>query len=219
MPHFCGMDLLQKWESANGISATTALDLVCAHARHTLTSKVAARLRLIVSGAEKPDAHNLQKLSAALARCPKIGAKAEKPAGAQAEEGTETGTLAPQPPLTSAKAKRLHKEQAYHHAMMVSASTDQERAEHAERVLQLSKQLDIEYDRLRSGKEEEQSTPAASQASDNYATLKRLNSLRARIAKLRNKLIPKAVGKRLADLEAELASKQAEKERLENAIA
>jgi len=81
---------------------------------------------------------------------------------------------------------------------------------------------DAEYDRLRAQKNpgiEEELEPAPSKPEQSAADLRRLNSLRSRSAHIRNKLLPKASGKRLADLEKELEKKAADILRLENTLA
>lgn len=55
-----------------------------------------------------------------------------------------------QPKLTSDEAKRLHKEHAHYHTLMVAATTDEERAMYARKIMDdINPALDREYDRLR----------------------------------------------------------------------
>jgi len=118
------------------------------------------------------------------------------------------------------QAKELHKRQSYVHALMVNATTDEDRAQHAIELMEtITPQLDALYDRMRNPepttaytfKYEVQGYDQNEPAAD----LKKLLSLRTRISKL-NKIIPEAKSlERRKELEAELAAKIAEKERIE----
>lgn len=147
------------------------------------------------------------------------------------EEGAGGGVDSPADPqlitLTSPRAKELHKIVGYHHALMSNAATDEERALHAEQVLEAQRMLDAEYDRLRAigtaveGMAEADQVPGIAPILNekSAADLKKLNSIRSRISKI-NKELPKAnTDKRRAELEKELKEKTAEKERLEKLLA
>lgn len=143
---------------------------------------------------------------------------------------------APQDPkLTSNEAKRLHKDHAHYHALMVTATTDEERAMYARKIMDdINPALDREYDRLRalaaatltgtvpSTSETEEpepdtihTTPGPILNSGDMADYKKLQSIRVRLSNLK-KIIPTTKdARKKAKLEKEQATKIAEKDRLE----
>lgn len=80
--------------------------------------------------------------------------------------------------------------------------------------------LDAEYDRLRAGKPEQwQQGPILDDTDNTLHQVKRLASLRTRIARLKNHLIPEARDmKRRAQLEKQLEENIAEKNRIEKLL-
>ena len=133
---------------------------------------------------------------------------------------TETSAVA-----ATDRTRALHKLHSHHHALMVAATTDEERGEHARKIMrEILPELDAEYDRIRAGATAEppQKTVEMEQGPilNTMQMMKRLASVCTRIARLKNHLIPKAPDKkRRAQLEKELTEKTAEKERLENELA
>ena len=221
--------LLKIWEFHYNSDFAAGVRLLANHdgERH-LTKLTFQRLQVLAVSGSTPDAYNLGKLTGALAKI-ENGDTVTFTTGTH-EQPAKVVFVAPSAkmpdassPITSAKAKALHKEQAHHHALMVAADSDNERGEHAGEILRISKDLDTEYDRLRAqlnpGIEEELEPAPSPKPEQSAADLRRLNSLRSRSAHIRNKLLPKASGKRLADLEKELEKKAAEIQRLENQLA
>jgi hypothetical protein len=219
--------LLKIWEFHYNSDFAAGVRLLANHDGERLLTKLTfQRLQVLAVSGSAPDAYNLGKLTGALAKI-EIG---ENYFPEPIEQPVKKVFVAPSvqvpdasSPITSAKAKALHKEQAHHHALMVAADNDNERGEHAGEILRISKDLDTEYDRLRAqlnpGIEEELEPAPSPKPEQSAADLRRLNSLRSRSAHIRNKLLPKASGKRLADLEKELEKKAAEIQRLENQLA
>lgn len=216
-----------------------------------LTKQTALRLKTLAASGDPVDKYNLGKLELALNKVPLTLELKETPDLHQLLAEVKTGRVEPKirtitfkhfsesedladfitgtdqepsnnkPAVTSAAAKELHKEHAHFHALMVSATTDAERALHAEKVLDVSVQLDHEYDRIR-GKapsDPEAETKDAPERQTEDGQLRRLQSLRSRCARIKNKLIPKASGPRLAALEKELEIKQADIRRIEDNLA
>lgn len=142
--------------------------------------------------------------------------------------GTEGG-------LTSPHAKALHKEHAHIHALMVAASTDEERAAHARDIMErIIPALDAEYDRLRAQSSDDSKSSDDSddsKSSDDSDAIgrpilnagdarafKKLQSVRSRISTLRGKVQKEKDPDKKARWEAELEKKIAERERLENEL-
>lgn len=131
--------------------------------------------------------------------------------------------------LTSDTAKALHKRQSHLHALLTAATTDAERARISKEIMEdIAPALDVEYDRLRALKSGAvtEPPPAAEPASapsltkGNAADFKKLQSVRSRISRLKNELIPAAKdAKRKTKLEKELSDKIQERERLEKMLA
>lgn len=227
------MTLLQHWE-ASGADFAEGVKLLSRHGgRQHLTAQAYQRLQRIALFQDNVDAYNLGKLRYALSQIP---APNELPDQATPQPVTITTSADPDPvgisvavaypqsappAVTSELAKHLHKKHAHHHAMMVAATTNEERATHAAEILSLNRLLDAEYDRLRQGPSAtdaltDMPPPRAEQTT--LRTMRKLASLRTRVSRLKNKLIPKASGKRLADLEKELQQKQAEIQAIESTL-
>lgn len=235
----CPMTLLKIWEYQYNSDFAAGVKLLIDHdGKKLLTAQTFERLQRLSIFGGAVDAYNLGKLTVALR---KITIKDSEPAGQVTEESkvdldenfwTKRPALDPdlaakfkeeynlKPPETE-RARKLHKEQSHYHALLVAATTDKERGEHAGKILSIATELDAEYDRIRAtetGAEppSDMPPPLAPQSVD---TLRRLNSLRTRISQLKRNLIPKAIGERLATLEKELEKKLAEAQRLENELA
>lgn len=130
----------------------------------------------------------------------------------------------PQKPAPAPKAIALHKLHSHHHAIMVAAKTDEERAEHARKIMQeILPALDRYYDRQRSGApldEPESAAPAESPGANEADLIRRQAVLRVRISKLTRHLIPSAPTlARKQQLESELAAKRQELLGIEDLLA
>lgn len=116
-------------------------------------------------------------------------------------------------------AKTLHKEHSHYHALLVSAETDEARAELAAKIMAITSRLDTVYADLREGKTSTPDLIAAAAANDgkNGAdALRKLQSLRSRVSQLRKMVgAPKYAAKKEA-YELELKEKLAEIAKLEN---
>lgn len=148
---------------------------------------------------------------------------------------TEAMSTTPHPPnggagggLTSDLARTLHKEHAHVHALMVAATTDEERLKYAcDIMLRIMPALDAEYDRLRA--EASPNVRPAETADDeaigrpilnntDARAFKKLQSVRSRISTLRKKIAAEKDPGKKAKWEHELEAKIAERERLENEL-
>lgn len=195
-------------------------------AKH-LTRTTWQRLQTLAATGDYIGTYNQGKLENAL--------RATLPAVALAKAGNAPTALPPVPvpppaphpsPLTSDKAIALHKEHAHVHALMVAATTDEERAEHARDIMErIIPALDAEYDRLRAAQSPgDFKSPGDSEAvpvvaPKPAADFKKLQSLRSRISTLRKKIPLEKDPKRKAKLEQELSDKITERERLDAELA
>lgn len=116
-------------------------------------------------------------------------------------------------------AKTLHKEHSHYHALLVTAETDEARAELAAKIMAITSRLDTVYADLREGKTSTPDLIAAAAANDgkNGAdALRKLQSLRSRVSQLRKMVeAPKYAAKKEA-YELELKEKLEEIAKLEN---
>lgn len=227
------MTLLQHWE-ASGQDFTEGVRLLIQHGgRQHLTAQAFQRLQRIAEFAQVVGINIVFKQGYALSQIP---APNELPDQETPQPVTITTSADPDPvgisvavaypqsaptAVTSDLAKHLHKQHAHHHALMVAATTNEDRAEHAAEILSLNRRLDAEYDRLRKGESAtdlptDMPPPRAEETT--LRTLRKLASLRTRVSRLKKKLIPAANGKRRADLEKELQQKQAEIQAIESTL-
>ena len=245
--------LYQIWEHHYASDFATGVTLLDRHNPGAVTRKIMEDMRRCISKGYQPNRYLVGKLSDALqativnttaaepvltatvtpAQLPgqdastMPGAMDTPPFGGGAGGGVDSPADPQLITLTSPRAKELHKIVGYHHALMSNAATDEERALHAEQVMEAQRLLDAEYDRLRAIGTAEEGMAEADQVpgiapilnEKSAADLKKLNSIRPRISKI-NKELPKAnTDKRRAELEKELKEKTAEKERLEKLLA
>ncbi len=151
------------------------------------------------------------------------------------EKAPGTRAIAVMPPLHSGDGKgltsdlaiALHKEHSHVHALLVAATTDEQRAEYSRDIMErIIPALDAEYDRLREAAKsggdfksppdsEDNTSPGPILNAGDARAFKKLQSVRSRISTLRKKIPLEKDPKRKAKLEQELETKQAEKERLE----
>lgn len=216
--------LLKIWEYHYASDFAAGVRLLVEHdGGKYLTKQAFQRLQMMAVSGAPADGYNLGKLTAALAKVSmyEVVNLVQNPSPPSIEDtltkysqkdndGDET-SVAP-PKLRSDLAIALHKEQSHYHSLMVAATSDKERGEHAGEILRISGELDDEYDRLRGDKPRDMPSPR--KAAKSADGLRRLQSLRSRIARLINQLIPQASGPRKAELEKELEMKKAEAQRL-----
>ena len=207
-------------------------------ARHggspALTRLAWERLQIIAGTGGSADAYNLGKLESALRSLTSLTpGPSPVERGAVAPDAT-VNVAAPLSPgegpgvRPNDRTRALHKLHSHHHALLVAAATDDERATHAHAIMrEILPALDAEYDRLRANLTPDPSpvergaveSPLSTGEGSGVRQIKRLASLRTRIARLKNHLIPGADDKkRRATLEKELAEKTAEKEVLEKEL-
>lgn len=218
------MNLYDIWEHHYASNFAKGVELLQRHTPRAVTTTIMRRLQEVVFTSATPSEYELGKLTDALSRTaiPEhvsdsdtalvfvTGIKPEPPGVVVTH--TEKTNL----PKTTTHAKSLHKQHGHVHAQMALAHTDKERGDHAKNIMEnIVPELDAEYAKLRGEGAED---PVSETKVTN--TLRQLNSVRTRIARLRNHLIPKEKNKaRLAILEAELVEKIAIKEKLEAELA
>jgi hypothetical protein len=221
-------NLLDYFEQHTDGSFDTAVRLVRAHAPGAITARLLGRLDSIAISGSEPGEYEWGKVRHALRnveQVPDIAAPVQPTQENKQQEKTErtaTGNVG-----TTPEAKRLHKEHAHYHALLHSATTDAERAEHAHHIMSdIIPRLDAIYDSLRAGDNPE---PTATDfdpiaipggALGGADAMRLILSLRSRVSRLKTKLIPNApTVERRAALEKELEQKLAEIARLESDIA
>lgn len=225
------MTLYEHWHATPPASFRQGVELLLQHCPDRVTKSILIQLQSAAFGGKAPDGYLKGKLCAALQNTEYLGpVREELQAGPAGTVTITTGThletegvvltTMPAPPagvLTSELAKQLHKEQAHHHALMQAADTDEDRARHAREIMwRIIPALDAEYDRLRSGN---LATSAAAPAQDATPTLRRLQSLRTRIARISNQLLPACTDTdRRVQLEAELKEKRAQAEAIQELL-
>lgn len=195
-------------------------------AKH-LTRTTWARLQTLAATGDYVGTYNQGKLEGALQKVDIAPDAVPQPALSPPPPvvAPEVPPPAPHPsPLTSDKAIALHKEHAHVHALMVAATTDEERAEHARDIKErIVPALDAEYDRLRAAQSNPTPDPSpekeGGRSTKTASSFKKLQSLRSRISTLRKKIPLEKDPKRKAKLEQELSDKITERERLEAELA
>jgi hypothetical protein len=213
------MTLNDIWLNQHGGDFATGVELLKKHNPTAVTSRILQRFQEVSFTGATPNGYERGKLAGALQKtaAPVNGIDLKKPIRITPPEPSEQEEVRTtvKPASTTEAAKRLHKEHAHVHAQMVMSQTDTDRADHARKIMEtIVPSLDEEYDKLREG-----TTEAAPPKQDATKTLRQLQSVRTRIARLRNVLIPKEQDKkRLAQLEKELAEKIIQKEKLESEL-
>jgi hypothetical protein len=213
------MKLSEYWLELYGGDFAEGVQLVKKHAAQYVTNNILRRLNEVVNTGEEPGDYLRGKVLHALEQCTIEGdaPPAKKPSAPTAPtEQRESPTI--QQATTSARAKALHKEHAHVHASMVNAKTDEERGALAHEIMgTIVPDLDAEYDSLRGNTAATEAMQDISKATT--GDLRKLNSLRTRIARIRKHLLPKEKDpKRRAKLEAELAEKTTQKEQIEASL-
>jgi len=221
------MTLYDTWKKTSDGSFQSAVHLIVMHCPTAVTSNQLARLLKTAARGGWVGEYEWGKVEAALRSTP--AGQTPPPAPPlngrgdveyTVEDSTRPSPLGEGPGV--GLNRRLHKRHSHHHAFLISATTDAERAEHARTImLDIIPALDAEYDRLRS-------TPPPSPLGEGKGVglnapgveeIRRLQTLRVRLSNLK-KLIPAAPTiERRQQLETEQAEKQAEAARLEALLA
>lgn len=221
------MNLRDHWLQQGGDFAA-GVALLLAQGRHLVTARILVQIQQAALTGQ-PGEYLVGKLTDALAKLPAPVASVGNSVsvsgipsidssratihldGPTAEPAPQGGTRLPAAGPLRDEGLRLHRRHSAAHALMARPdATDAERAELAREImLDIMPALDALYDRIRAGKTDLPPTSPLEQENN----LTRLLSLRTRVSRLRNKLIPAATGERLAQLEQELAEKLAEIDR------
>ena len=240
--------LYDIWQTDYGRDFAAGVRLLALYNPKAVTQKTMLRLQVLASSpGEFITDYDQGKLEAALrdtdmASCKELSPLRSAPETRNTHPETrnphpETQNTHPEtrnPPTATPTTRALHKLHSHHHALMVSAGTDEERGAQARKIMrEILPALDAEYDKQRNptpvpspeGRGDGESAerlppPFGGGDGGGVEMMKRLASLRTRIARLKNHLIPDAKNtKRRAQLEKELLEKTADKERIEKELA
>ena len=233
------MTLFDIWTRDHASDFAAGVRLLAANGgeKH-LTRLVWQHIQVLAYGGGYVDRYYTEKLGYALQQCnptpgpsPEGRGDALRPASDNKDAGNVVDSTPPLPRkegpgVTSDKAKAMHKEHAHVHALMVSADTDEKRAEYARDIKErIILALDAEYDRLRagvspplegSGEADAISRPVLDAADAN--AFKKLQSVRSRISALKGKIAKEKDPKRRAELERQLTEKETERDMLQEAL-
>lgn len=203
--------LHEHWQST-GADFAAGVALLAQHGPDLVTKNILTRLKMLAYTGEQPSAYETGKLAYALGKIGSIDS-IQPIQPIQSNQSKQSN----QSVKSSDTAKALHKAHSHHHALMVTAETDAERAEHATKIMEeIIPALDEEYDRLKAGGPSNSSDDLKGEPKKSEADkLRRLQSLRTRIGQLKKKLLNPKDLKTKQKYETELAEKTAEKERLE----
>lgn len=225
--------LLEFFQLHTPHTFTDAVRTLRQHAPGSITPRMMQRLELLVLTGEEPGEYEWGKVRAAME-------DSAPPATIPRQQTAASEIRLDVPPVASAllsplhgiapETKRLHKQHAHYHALLVSATTDAGRAEYATIIMSdIIPALDAYYDTLRSVGDADTADTAAPDfdpipitggAVGGVDIIRRLQSLRTRVSKIKKHLLPAAPTlARRAELETELEEKQAEIERIEQQIA
>lgn len=224
--------LFDTWKKDYAGDFSAGVRLLTAHKPGAVTRAILSRLQTIAATGDYVGRYEQAKLEYAL-----HNTRIDDDAPSENAVPAETPREVPTPDqlqqqyvartLTSVRAKRWHKEHAHVHALMVSATTDEERAKYASDIMQrIIPALDAEYDHLRTLEQELQGMEEENKAAPTRPILnttdasafKKLQSVRSRISTLRKKIAAEKDPDKRAKLERELELKIAERERLENEL-
>ena len=209
------MTLYDIWQRDHAADFAAGVRLLAQHdGAKYLTRTTWLRLQTLAATGDYIGTYNHGKLEGALQKVD-IAQDADAPTTLPTKPPAVPLVPAPAAPgkLTSDKAIALHKEHAHVHALMVSATTDEDRAAAAILIMEgIRPELDKEYDRLRGN-----APDSAPVVEDNK--VKKLLSVRSSISALKGKINKAKDPAKKAKLEKQLADKIAEKERLEAELA
>lgn len=212
--------LLDVWQRDHGADFAAGVALVTAHAPKAVTQRILVSLQLAASGAGRIDDYLRGKLENALRATPAPDAPVSMPRKSVRLHPPASADEQETPPARRSvpEAIPLHKRHSFAHAMLVAAATDAERASLAiELMEEIVPALDRIYDAHLEGRAPAE--PAAPGEVADAATIRRLQSLRTRVSRLRNQLIPGApTPARKAQLEKELDLKLAEIKQIETLL-
>jgi len=214
------------WQHHYAGDFAAGVRLLADHGPHTVTRKIMQRLQMLAATGAYVGKYESDKLAAALHSIAAGDDDTLPPPAAKKTAAPTAPAAVPTSPeaTTTEKAKALHKAQAYEHAQMVTADTDEQRAQHAIAIMEdIVPALDKEYDALRAGDQE------PGQQTDEIAVhpildlgdakkLKRLQSVRSRISNIKKKLAQAQTPARKQELEKQLAENTAQKELLEKEL-
>lgn len=206
--------LLDYFQRHTDGSFAAAVRIVREHAARCITPRMMQRLEYIVLYHEAAGEYEWGKVLGAMegAQAPALGAVEQTPPPPPRRGGAVGGV----------EVRRLHKQHSHYHALLVSATTDAERAEYARKIMvEIIPALDAYYDAVRGGTAAAEAQdfdpiPVAGGAVGGIDLIRRLQSLRTRVSKITRHLLPAAGTRaRRADLEKELELKRAEIARIE----
>lgn len=225
--------LLDFFQLHTSHTFTDAVRTLRQHAPGSITPRMMQRLELLVLTGEEPGEYEWGKVRAAME-------DSAPPATTVRQQTAASEIRLDVPPVASAllsplhgiapETKLLHKKHAHYHALLCAATTDAERAEYATIIMSdIIPALDAYYDTLRSAGDADTTDTAAPDfdpipitggAVGGVDVIRRLQSLRTRVSKIKKHLIPSAPTlARRAQLETELEEKQAQIDRIEQQIA
>lgn len=226
--------LLHIWQTRYHSDFAAGVRLLTEHNPGAVTRSILARLQTLAATGDYVGRYEQGKLEYALHNTrldADESAFSEKTGKAEAPRAVPTPEQVQQQhdpaTLTSDRAKGLHKEHAHVHALMVAATTDEERGRYAADIMQrIIPALDAEYDRLRA----EASAKASPTGTDGDAPIapilnatdarafKKLQSVRSRISTLRKKIAEEKDRDKKAKWQRELEKKEVERDRLQTEL-
>ncbi len=222
--------LFDTWQHDYAGEFHYGVALLVAHCPGAVTAKIRERLQHLAATGQFPDGYMAGKLENALRDNPTPNPSPKGEGGliaAPVEVGGVEWKRPEQAPLPFGGgagggvdlARPLHKLHSHHHALLVSATTDETRAEQARKIMEeIIPNLDAIYDAARNG-DPHPPAPSSQAEKSGVDLIRRLQSLRTRVARIRNQLLPAVLNlARKAELEKELETKLAEITRIEKIV-
>jgi len=208
-------------------SFAAAVRCVREHAPRAVTPRMLQRLEHLVLTGDEAGEYEWGKVRGAMCAAPPPAPPPKGRGDVVNSSRVQETPLRPPSPWGEGPGvgpRTLHKQHSHYHALMVSATTDADRAEYARKImLGIIPALDAYYDALRAGANPEAPAedfdpiPISGGSVGGVDTLRRLQSLRTRVSKIRLHLLPNVVSvARKAALEKELEQKRAEIARIES---
>lgn len=199
-------------------SFASAVRLIRQHAPKAVTPRILMRFEQIVVSGSAPGEYDWGKAEAAMRASPPGPTSAESTGNRGNVAGTpdaDQGANASEKPASVGAARALHKQHSHYHAIMVSTTDKATRADAARRIMcEILPALDAHYSSAPTGTTP---PPPSETAPGGEALLRRLQSLRTRVSRLRKHLIPSAGSDaRRISLEKELALKLVQIQGIEN---
>lgn len=213
--------LYDAWQKQSSGDFFAGVRLLLTHNPNAVTSRILIRFQTLLTTGAEPDDYLVGKLTHALRDSPAVQLFELSDIEPEIHHSGPIITIR-QPGLSDGKIRveeaiPLHKQHSHFHAMLVSAKSDSERADHARVIMEdILPTLDNLYDAARHQGDQ----PEPKRKKDGVQTIRKLQALRTRVSLLKNKLIPNAPSvARKAELEKELQLKVAEIETIQNEIA